>query len=500
MNVHDPMMPYYKRADQLMLWILYGLMVYSLALATLYDTWGQSLIIGGATCLAMTALVKLMPAAALTRGAIGASFMIMAALHINQAHGMIEVHFGIFVFLALLLYYRDWLPIVTAAATIAVHHLVFFAWQAESGTVWVIDDPARGWGIIMLHAGYVVVESGVLIWMARDLIAQARDSLGLQMTAESLTDGEQVDLSARCQQDSGALGQNFNRLLDNMEMLVGQASTTSHSLQDSCGSLSQSTQSIDSRIHQQQSETELIASAVVEMSAAIQEVASHASGAAEAATLADNNAKQGRDFSIQTRQEVRQLAEQMSEAAGAISQQATETTNIGSVLDVIRGIAEQTNLLALNAAIEAARAGEQGRGFAVVADEVRTLASRTQNSTQEIQSMIERLQQGSDKTVSAMNASEHTVAQCVENTERTSQLLDDIVSAISTIAGTSQLIASATSEQSGAIEEVSQNTNQIKRICDDNVEELKHIKANVDELSNNAQELKSQLGRFNVSD
>lgn len=490
---------HYERANQLMLWILYGLMVYSLGLATLYDTWGQSLIIGGSTCAAMTALVKLMPEAALTRCAIGASFMVMAALHINQAHGMIEIHFGIFVFLALLLYYRDWMPIAVGAGTIAVHHLVFFMWQSGNGAVWVIDDASRGWSIIMLHAGYVVVESGVLIWMARDLAQQALDSLDLQSTAEHLTENEQVDLSVRCEQTDGQLGRNFNNLLDTLENLVSQASSTSSSLKTTCGDLSHATSSMDSRIQQQQSETELIASAVVEMSAAIQEVASHASGAAEAATQADENAKQGRDFSVETRKEVRQLADQMSEAAGAISQQATETTNIGSVLDVIRGIAEQTNLLALNAAIEAARAGEQGRGFAVVADEVRTLASRTQNSTQEIQSMIERLQQGSDKTVAAMNASQQTVAQCVENTEQTSQLLDEIVSAISTIADTSQLIASATSEQSGAIEEVSHNANQIKQICDDNVMELQQVTSTVSSLGENAHELESQLGRFNVS-
>jgi methyl-accepting chemotaxis protein len=498
MNSQDPMSNHYRRADQIMLWILYGLMLYSLGLATLYDTWGQSVLIGGATCLAMTALAKLIPASLLTRCAIGSSFMVMAALHINQARGMIEIHFGIFVFLALLLYYRDWRPVVAAAVTIALHHLAFYSWQIESGAVWVMDDATRGWGIIMLHASYVVVESGVLIWMARDLARQALDSMDLQVTAESLTENDRVNLSGRCQ-EGGKLGQNFNALLENMESLVSQASTTSNSLKNTCGELSHSTQALDARTHQQQSETELIASAVVQMSAAIQEVASHASGAAEAATLADTNAKQGRDFSIQTQQEVRQLAEQMSEAAGAITQQAAETTNIGSVLDVIRGIAEQTNLLALNAAIEAARAGEQGRGFAVVADEVRTLASRTQNSTQEIQSMIERLQKGSDTTVEAMNASQNTVSQCVENTERTSQLLDDIVSAISTIAGTSQLIATATSEQSGAIEEVSQNTNQIKQICDDNVTELKHIRSTADELGDNAHELQDQLGRFDVN-
>lgn len=499
MNANNPMATHYQRADQLMLWILYGLMLYSLGLATIYDTWGQSLLLGGTTCLAMTALAKLMPASVITRCAIGASFMVMAALHINQAHGMIEIHFGIFVFLALLLYYRDWRPIVAAAATIAIHHLAFYGWQLESGAVWVIDDASRGWQIIMLHAGYVVVESGVLIWMARDLSQQALDSTDLQVTAESLTENDSVNLSGRCQ-EGGELAQNFNSLLENMESLVSQASSTSHNLKTTCGDLSHSTQALDARTHQQQSETELIASAVVEMSAAIQEVASHASGAAEAATLADQNAKQGRDFSIQTRQEVAQLAEQMSEAAGAITQQATETTNIGSVLDVIRGIAEQTNLLALNAAIEAARAGEQGRGFAVVADEVRTLASRTQNSTQEIQSMIERLQQGSDTTVAAMNASQNTVSQCVENTERTSQLLDDIVSAISTIAGTSQLIATATSEQSGAIEEVSQNTNQIKQICDDNVAELAQVRTTADELATSAHDLQNQLGRFGVSE
>jgi len=222
-----------------------------------------------------------------------------------------------------------------------------------------------------------------------------------------------------------------------------------------------------------------------EMAESVNEVASNAANTEQETQAVDHAMHEGMEIVEQTIQGIRELANEVDNATETLHQLEAQSDTIGNVLDVIRGIAEQTNLLALNAAIEAARAGEQGRGFAVVADEVRTLASRTQESTQEIQDMIERLQSGTKQAVKVMNNSKEKVAQSVEQSNKTGETLASISSTVAIISQMNAQIASATEEQSATTTEITRSidtimsaTNQSAdsaKLADEASEKLKQI-------------------------
>jgi len=234
------------------------------------------------------------------------------------------------------------------------------------------------------------------------------------------------------------------------------------------------------------------------MAQAIQTIASNADSAASSAKDAQQSVQTGSQVSRSTQVNMEKLAEQITEAAGAIQQLATESENIGSVLDVIRGIAEQTNLLALNAAIEAARAGEQGRGFAVVADEVRSLASRTQQSTEEINTMIGRLQERSRNTVEAMSASQQIMNQCAEDTRSTSDSMGQVMTTMNSILEMNTAIAQATTEQESVIAQVSDHAQGMRSLSQSNNARLQSVLESAQSVDTIAGDIRQAIQLFKV--
>jgi methyl-accepting chemotaxis protein len=248
----------------------------------------------------------------------------------------------------------------------------------------------------------------------------------------------------------------------------------------------------------QQAETAQVATAMNEMAASVQEVARTAAGAAEAARNADNEANAGKQVVNETISSIDSLAGEVEKAAQTLNNLENDINNIGAIVDVIRGITEQTNLLALNAAIEAARAGEHGRGFAVVADEVRTLAARTQTSTIEIEEMVERLQQGAQVAVSVMNDGRERAQTSVEKAASAGEALDSITQMISAMDEMSAQISNAANEQSAVAEDINRGIVNISQVAEHTAEGAHETEEAVAAMTTLSSQLQEASSKFKV--
>ncbi|MDH5358653.1 MAG: methyl-accepting chemotaxis protein [Gammaproteobacteria bacterium] len=248
----------------------------------------------------------------------------------------------------------------------------------------------------------------------------------------------------------------------------------------------------------QQSETAQVATAMNEMAASVQEVARTAANTAEAAANADSEAQAGKQVVTEAMNAINSLAGEVEKAAETLQNLESDIGNIGAIVDVIRGITEQTNLLALNAAIEAARAGEHGRGFAVVADEVRTLAARTQDSTHEIEEMVGRLQTGAVAAVTVMNEGRESAKTSVEKAASAGAALDTITAMITTMDEMSAAISSAANEQSAVAEDINRGIVNISQIADRTAEGGRAAITAVEALSALSAQLQEAASKFKV--
>ncbi len=485
---------FYRQADRLMLCVVWLMTLYALGLAFWHATWAAALIIGGGTAIALSALYAMIGGTRPYRCLIAVAFMVLAALHIQQSHGMVEMHFSVFVLLAFLVYYRDWLPILLAAGTIAVHHLSFFALQQNGSGVFLLQAGA-GWPVVFIHAAYVIAETIILLVLARHSAREAAAGEDLQRTsAHLLRDGEPVDLAYRST-SSDRLAQRFNRFLALLDNLVSRVVGAGDELRSTSQHLSQSTLELNKCAEDLLNATAQMGGAIEQMTLAVGEVSNSAEQAAQTARLADRDAAAGASAITDTQSEIQSLARQIDGSSSVVQELADEARAIDKVLEVIRSVAEQTNLLALNAAIEAARAGEQGRGFAVVADEVRQLAQRTQQATGEIQGMIARLQQGSTNAVNAMAESHAGVARCVGHTQRTVTLLDNVHRSIEAI----QAIGVSTREQLAATAEVARLIEQVRQVAGDTARDAGEVAGDSQRLASLAEHLNGLCDQFHVS-
>ncbi|MFJ4143783.1 methyl-accepting chemotaxis protein [Pseudomonas sp. NPDC089734] len=279
---------------------------------------------------------------------------------------------------------------------------------------------------------------------------------------------------------------------------LSQVERSSHSVSDSAQRLESSISQAKSSMDAQQAETAQVATAINEMTASVADVAQNTEGAARAAEAASSASARGLQVMGETRATIEALANEVQLSAHKVEALATHSQEIGGVIEVIRTIADQTNLLALNAAIEAARAGEQGRGFAVVADEVRTLASRTQNSTEEIRRIIQQLQDATDEAVQQMKAGQDRAHECLDASEQASGTLKQINEAVDGILGMNTQIASAAVQQHSVSEDINRNVMSISNSSQVVMEGVEDNAATADELSSLASELRAVVGRFQL--
>jgi len=305
-------------------------------------------------------------------------------------------------------------------------------------------------------------------------------------------------LDEKGQDEFAQLSKNCNVLIDSLRNLIESIVNRSSQLAAAAEQTSAVTAQSTTAIEEQRSQVEQAASATTEMSSTAQSVLSSANDALGEIKQADDEAERVKVISVRNRNTIEQLAVEVESAAQVINQLQQDSASIGSILDVIRGIAEQTNLLALNAAIEAARAGEQGRGFAVVADEVRTLASRTQESTSEIQSMIEALQTGATKAVAVMDSGKSKASDCVVQSEEADTALETIIHAVHEAFDRSSQIASAAEEQSVVSLEISDNLESIVAIAEQTTTGSQQTASSSSEVARLAEELQQSVQEFKL--
>ncbi|MCK8122035.1 methyl-accepting chemotaxis protein [Pseudoalteromonas sp. 2CM32C] len=307
---------------------------------------------------------------------------------------------------------------------------------------------------------------------------------------------QRLDDSAK--DEFGELSKSCNTLIDSLRSLIKGIISRSTQLAAASEETSAITAESSQAISNQQAQVQQAATATTEMSSTSQTVSNSAQQALSEIKNADKEAERVKGISNNNKSTIEQLAREVDDASQVINKLHQDSASIGSILDVIRGIADQTNLLALNAAIEAARAGEYGRGFAVVADEVRSLASKTQESTQEIQSMIESLQTGAEAAVTAMTKGKQRAVSCVEQTDLASTALDSITFAVSQAHDVSEEISTAALEQQQVAEEISERLESIVAIAEQTAEGASQTNISSSEVAKLAEELRLSVDEFKV--
>ena len=418
----------YLQADRLMLSILWALFIMSLGLSGLHDTLRWAWLVGLPAALVPTACVLYAGGTRASRMVVAASLMIFSALHIHQAAGMTEVHFGIFVLLAFLLCYRDWSVIVVAAAVIAVHHFSFNFLQELGYGVRCLTEP--GFGKIVVHAAYVIVETGVLCYLAIVMRRQAYQAAELDMTVAALTGGGQgsIDLRPEERQASSGNGVALQRTVAVMHAALAQVRDGVETIAAASRKIAAGNLDLSTRTGEQ-------AGALQGTVASMEALTGTVRANSESARRANELAISASDVATLGGEVVTQVVETMA----SIDQSSKKIVDIIAVID---GIAFQTNILALNAAVEAARAGEQGKGFAVVAAEVRNLAQRSAAASKEIKQLI--------------NASVERVGTGAQLVGRAGKTMDEIVASVRRVTDIMGEISAASAQQESSIGSINQ--------------------------------------------
>lgn len=430
----------YRHADCLMIGVLWALCAMSFALQGMQNTFVWAVLIGLPAAVVPTAFAVFSPGSRLTRCVVAAALMVFCALHIHQAAGMNELHFGIFVLLAFLLCYRDWLVILTAASVIAVHHLSFNYFQEWGYGVICFTD--TGLEKVLVHAAYVIAEAGVLAYLSIQLHSQAAQAAELTVRVEAInaTNEGALDLTLHDRIANSHAGRVLDQMIRSLHAAIASVREGTETINVAAGEIAAGNADLSHRTEAQAISLEKTAAAMEQLTTTVEHNHENARSASQLAKDAADIAQRGGS-----------VVSQVVDTMGAIQHNSNKIVEIIKLID---GIAFQTNLLALNAAVEAARAGESGRGFAVVASEVRGLAHRSAAAAKEISALI--------------HASEATIQSGNVLAAEAGQTMQSIVGSVEKVNGIMSEILAASRAQSQGIADVNNAVGQMDQSTQQN--------------------------------
>jgi methyl-accepting chemotaxis protein len=426
-------------------------------------------IVGGAALAGLLTFVAwTMPTARVTGALAGFVLMSLVGLQIHLARGATEIHFGVFALLAALVVYRDWLAILVGAVTIALHHAGFLWLQQSGWGVYCFTQPT--FMELVKHASYVVVESGLLMFLADQMRSDERRFLDVETVVDAVVlDGEHVDLSAvPALQVRADQARKLQDLLSRIQSLIAQLHQAIGSISVATREIATGNQDLSGRTEQTASSLQQTASSMEQLTGTVNQTADSARTANQLVCAAAASAQHGG-------QVVSQVVSNMAEITAS-------SRKIAEIIGVIDGIAFQTNILALNAAVEAARAGEQGRGFAVVAGEVRNLAQRSANAAREIKTLI--------------GASVERVESGSQLVQQAGSVMTEIVSGVQRVTDIIGEISAAATEQSNGLGQVNTAVTQLDQMTQQNAALVEQSSAAAESLREQAEQVRLMINRF----
>ncbi|MDP4984226.1 methyl-accepting chemotaxis protein [Pseudoalteromonas tunicata] len=474
-----------------------GLFLESIAMAFVYGTYLEVVFIGLPALIMPLYFIKAAPDSALTRHTSAIAAMVFACLHIHQMNGLIEIHFEIFILMAFLIIYSDWRVFISAILVIAVHHLSFYYLQLNNMGVYIFDANRLQFSTVLLHAAYAVIEALIAGYIARTLFNDSIVGKELARITEHLTeDNKGIDLSVRSSIQKNRILNGFNGLLELLDKLIMDVKQQTQVLVTNTNNLVHVKAVLEESAAVRQQETGLIASSIDQMAQTVSTIATETTQLSEQMKLAKDLTKATETNITNINDQNKTLSQALAKTSYEIQELAKSSDIITVVLSEITGIADQTNLLALNAAIEAARAGEQGRGFAVVADEVRALANRTKESTDKIGQTITQLNSYSKSSTEAMQACISIVEGVIDVAGKANAQMSETSLLVASASDIAMSVEAAVEEQSNTTKSIALSTENMRSASQDDISQIDSLSQEADKIKRSAQCLEKDIESF----